>query len=103
MPIYVTDREPTSAATERLARAALELHRLALAAAEVRYLPSPLTPREKNTKGAADPTAGTALDPRRVRVAQECDSANQVAKAVMDPIETATRYLRAALDQWDGR
>lgn len=78
--------------TERAVRTALALHRVALAAKEVQHLPSPATPCERNAKGAADPTAGIVLDPRRVAVADALRDA-----------ERAAERLTSALDAWDGR
>lgn len=90
--------------TERLARAALELHRLALAAAKVRDLPSPVTPREKNVKGAADPTAGAALDPRRLAVAEALDVVLRDAELLVGvELAAMSATLRDALNAWDGR
>jgi len=89
--------------TESLVRAALELHRLALTAAEIRHLPSPVTPREKNAKGASDPTAGTALDPRREAVAVEYAGAMDAAAELIDKLREPLSALRDALDAWDGR
>lgn len=94
----------TPTATERLARAALELHRLALTASEIRHLPSPATPREKNSKGAADPTAGTALDDRREYVAETLTRImERVTNDYVENIATDAETLRYALDQWDGK
>lgn len=89
--------------TERLARAALELHRLALAAAEVRDLPSPVSPRERNAKGAADPTAGTVMDPRRVRLAEVLDRIlERVEREYVEKVAADAERLAISLDHWQG-
>lgn len=94
----------TMTATESLVRAALELHRLALTASEIRHLPSPLTPREKNAKGAADPTAGTALDDRRAAVATALDAVTHDAELLLGVELAAMRkLLTESLDRWDSK
>lgn len=97
--------ETITTPTERLARAALELHRIALAAAEIRHLPSPATPREKNTKGAADPTANTAMDPRRAAVGKALDDVNGAVALLLVGNEFGGLFatLAGALNAWDGR
>ncbi|GAA2609776.1 hypothetical protein SMC26_39555 [Actinomadura fulvescens] len=99
----MTTTTKTVTATETLAREVLELHRLARAASEIRDLPSPATPREKNAKGAPDPTAGTALDPRRIAVADAHDGALESAEYMTKRVCALSAQLRATLDQWDGR
>lgn len=91
--------------TERLARAALELHRLALTAAEVQHLPSPMAHREQTSKrGAQDPTATTALDERREAVAaQLARTMERVRDDYVENIAAEAENLRSALNQWDGR
>lgn len=91
------------ATTERLVREALELHRLALTASEIRHLPSPATARERNAKGAADPTAGTALDERRAAVATALDNVSGQAHAMLADVRNSATALRTALDRWDSR
>jgi len=93
----------TTAVTERLARAALDLHRLMIAAEEIRYLQSPASPREKTAKGADDPTASTALDPRRIAVAEGLEAAQEMASRLTAEIRAHVENLGAALDTWDGR
>lgn len=95
-------QRPTS--TERLARAALELHRLAMTAAEVQHLPSPLAHREQTSKrGAQDPTATTALDEHRVTVADAVTELDGVVRLLTEDVRAASARITAALNQWDGR
>lgn len=105
MPETITPRI-TSPATERLARAALDLHRLALAAAEIRHLPSPTARREQTSKrGAQDPTATTALDDRRAAVADALDDVNEAVTLLMVGEEFGWLFatLTTALNRWDDR
>jgi len=99
-----THSATVSPATERLARAALTLHRLALAAAEVQHLPSPATPVERNAKGVSDPTPSAAMDPRREAVRDAFNLiAGYSAGEVADQVEDLANTLAMALDQWDGK
>jgi hypothetical protein len=104
MPRTVTQRVATTP-TERLAYAALELHRLAKTAAEIQHLPSPVAKREQTSKrGAQDPTATTALDEKRAAVADALANVSRDAAATLAvDIETMCATLTAALDAWDGR
>jgi hypothetical protein len=91
--------------TARLARAALELHRLALAASEIQHLPSPTARREKTSKWAAnDPTATTVLDDKRAYVATRLAAVDIDARALLsDQLLGMVNGLREALDAWDAR
>lgn len=90
--------------TARLARAALELHRLALAASEIQHLPSPTARREKTSKWCAqDPTATTVLDDKRVAVAERYAAISQYADAATGTMSTYITMLTSALNAWDGR
>lgn len=104
MPKAITQSDIT-AVTRRFARAALELHRLALTADEIQHLPSPVAHREQTSKrGAQDPTATTALDDRRAAVAEALATVGTATRTLTNVDLTAlAATLTAALNQWDGR
>lgn len=79
--------------TASLARQALELHRIALAADEASQLKSPTTPREHGD--VSRPTEETALCPRRAHVRNTCQDL-QVSLRVIE------NRLTRALDVWEG-
>ena len=92
---------PTVAITERLARAALELHRLALAAAEVEHLPSPRAPRERTSTGASDPTLSTVLDTRRQAVSRVLAEIGGQVAALDQEVRTVHAQVADVLERWD--
>ena len=95
------DTHPAITWTAGVARSALDLHRLALAAAEAAQLPSPATPQER-TGGHADPTAGAALDPRRLRVSDALNALSTSLGDVAAALDYERRRLSEALDTWQG-
>ena len=92
-----------SVITERLLRESLELHRLMKAAEEVRDLPSPATPIERNSKGVADPTPSIALDPRRIRVSNVVKLTEYNLSELIDRVQALQEKLAGALDTWQGK
>jgi hypothetical protein len=98
----MTTNKP-SVITERLIRESLELHHLMKAAEEVKDLPSPATPIEKNAKGVADPTPSIALDPRRIGVGDAVRQAEGSLSELIDRVQALQTELAVALDTWQGK
>jgi len=88
--------------TKRLLKEALDLYSLAKVAAEIRNLPSPRSGVERNAKGAPDPTASTALDPRRQEVADALDEAEREAERLAAEISCLRERLESAVKNWGG-
>ena len=78
-----------------VARASLEVHRLARAVDEVRFLRSPIT-SSRSEDGIPRPTEDTALCPRRSHV-------SDTVHDVLPCLDEVMMRLEHALDVWDGR
>lgn len=78
-----------------VARASLEVHRLARAVDEVRFLRSPITP-SRSEDGIPRPTEDTALCPRRNHV-------SDTVKDLLPHLDEIAARLEEALDAWEGR
>lgn len=86
--------------TERIARLAIDLHRLALAAAEAQDTPSSVAKAARNHAGAADPTPAVVMDDRRVALQVAATEAVAKAKEAIGPLVDASKQLSRALDAW---
>lgn len=88
--------------TSSLARAALNLHSLALAAEDVQALKSPATTAH-HADGISRPTEDAALCPRRAAVVATANRTAQHLPGILARLSADVSQLTRALDEWEGR
>lgn len=93
--------EPLTELTRTLARAALNLHSLALAAEDVQALKSPATTTH-HEDGIPRPTEDAALCPRRAAVVTVANQTAQHLPGILARLSADVSQLTRALDAWEG-